>query len=341
MRYEGVSSSAYFGYELDPGRELDGVTLNGTDAGRVIAGGKRKISDSTEVFGENTYDMFGQHRALVSSYGVEYQRNEFLTLSGSVEFGKLEDPTGNLDRRGLTLGLRYKDDKGLSAKARLELRQDRSSSGASDVTAVLFGGSVAYQVSDAKRWLLSFDFANNAGTNSSVLNGDYGKVVLGYGFRPVDNDRLNVLAKYTYLYDMYGQRIDGTDSPGPRQESHVFSVDATYDLGREWQLGGKLGVRLSNSAPDGITPLARNDAGLVVLNARYHLNYQWDALIEGRYLAARQAGLAEFGVTTSLYRQVGQNTMLGVGYNFGSVSDDLTDLSNQSANVFVNLIAKF
>jgi hypothetical protein len=266
-----------------------------------------------------------------------------MTLSGGFEFGQLQDPAGDLDRRAVTLGLQYQDEAGLSAKARLELRQDRGGAGnaSRDVDSVLLAGNIAYQVNDAKRWLLSFDLANNSGTASSVLNGQYAKVVLGYGYRPVENDRLNVLARYTYLYDLYGQRIDGAVTAGPRQKSHVFSIDATYDLNHNWQLGGKLGLRLSESAPDGTTPLARNDAGLLVLNARYHLNYQWDALLEGRYLTARPAGLDDFGVVATLYRQMGQHTMLGVGYNFGKVSDDLTDLSTQKQNLFLNLVAKF
>lgn len=121
----------------------------------------------------------------------------------------------------------------------------------------------------------------------------------------------------------------------------MFSIDATYDLGTKWQIGGKLGYRLSQSAPDATTALAQNDAGLVVLNARYHLNRKWDALLEARHLFATQAGLSNTGAVATLYRQFGQHMMLGVGYDFGAVSDDLTDLTDTRQGVFVNLIAKF
>ena len=178
-------------------------------------------------------------------------------------------------------------------------------------------------------------------TGSSILSGTYAKATLGYAFRPVDNDRLNLLARYTYLYDMYGQRIDGVDSPGPRQKSHVFSIDATYDLNDRWELGGKLGFRLSDSAPNAVVPLARNDAGLVVVNARYNLTYQWDALLEARYLTATQAGLSDFGTLVTVSRQIGENFQLGLGYNFNAASDDLTDLSRNRSGLFLDLVAKF
>ena len=174
-----------------------------------------------------------------------------------------------------------------------------------------------------------------------MQSGEYAKAVLGYAFRPVDNDRLNLLASYTYLYDMYGQKIDGADDPGPRQQSHVFSIDATYDLNAQWTLGGKLGFRISQSSPDATLPLVGNDAGLAVLNARYHLTHDWDLLLEGRYFEARQSGITETGILATAYRHFGPNIMLGLGYNFGNISDDLTDLTINDQGVFLNLITQF
>lgn len=348
INYENASNSAYLGYTLDPGREVDGVALTGRDSGKFVAGGKRQINDSTEVFGENTYDMFGRRKSLVSSYGVKYQSSKFLTLTGGFELGRVRGAStigasDDLDRRAFSLGLQYQDDGGLSAKARLELRQDRGTAAgaARNSDSVLISGNLTYEVSAVARWLATVDAANTDTDGSSVLSGDYAKATIGYAFRPVDNDRLNLLAKYTFVYDMYGQRVDNTDETGPRQKTHVFSIDAIYDIGQKWQIGGKLGYRLSQSAPDGVVALAKNDAALAVINARYHLNTKWDVLLEGRYLVARQAGVSEFGALATVYRQVGNNLMLGVGYDFGAVSDDLTDLTASRQGVFLNLIAKY
>ncbi len=344
VSYERAGSNAYFGYTLDPGRELDGVALNGRDEGQFVLGGRRAVSDAVTVFGENTYDMFGRRTALTSTYGVEYKANALLALSGGVEVGRVADPVaGDFDRTGLSFGAAYDDDAGLTAKARLELRRDRGlQSGLDrDADTLVFTGNFAYAVDDARRWIGTVDLADTDADTSSTLSGEFAKLTLGYAYRPVNDDRLNVLARYTYLYDMYGQRVDGTDTPGPRQRSHVFSVDATYDVGPRWTLGGKLGFRLGETSPDDATPLQRNDAALVVVNARYHLTFQWDLLVEGRYLTARQAGLDEVGVLATAYRQFGQNFMLGVGYNFGTFSDDLTDLTTDDQGIFLNVIAQF
>lgn len=344
VSYENEGSTAYFGYTLNPGRELDGVTLNGRDKGQFVLGGRRPVGDAVTVFGENTYDMFGRRTSLTSTYGVEYKATSFLALSGGIEVGRVQDPTeGDFDRQGLSFGASYANETGLSAKARLELRRDRGVQSGTDRDAdtLLFTGNMTYEVDPARRWLATVDIAQTNTDTSTTLTGDYAKATLGYAYRPVNDDRWNILARYTYLSDMYGQKVDGTDKSGPRQKSHVFSIDATYEANARWTLGAKLGYRLGESAPDDVTPLQQNDAMLAVLNARYHLTSKWDVLVEGRYLSARQAGIDEFGVLGTVYRHVGDNFMVGVGYNFGQFSDDLTDLTTDDAGIFLNVIAQF
>jgi len=336
-------TSAYFGYELVPSREFSGVSLSGRDRGQFVAGGKRQITSDTEIFAENTYDIFGNHRSLTSSYGVSHRRSDFLTYDGSIEFGKINDPAGDFDRTAISLGMRYQDEAGLSAKARLELRQDRGTlpSGRADADTILLTAAMRYKIDDERRLVFNLDAADTDTRNNSVLSGEYVEASLGYAYRPILDDKLNLLFKYTYLYDMYGQNIDGLDEPGPRQESHVISLDASYDLNQQWTLGGKLGARFSQSAPNAAVALAKNNAWLGVVNARYHVTHKWDVLLEGRYLEAEQAGISEFGLLGAAYRHVGNNVKVGVGYNFGTFSDDLTDLTYDDKGLFINLVAKF
>lgn len=63
--------------------------------------------------------------------------------------------------------------------------------------------------------------------------------------------------------------------------------------------------------------------------------------VEGRAFKAVDAGFTETGVLAAAYRNLGDNAQVGVGYNFGTFSDDLTDLTLDEDGVFVNLVAKF
>lgn len=340
----GTDGSAYFGYTLDPGRTFNGVTLAGNDRGKFIVGGSRRLSQAVDVYAENTYDLFGEHRSLTSTYGINYARSEFLRYSASMEVGRIDDSVnGDFDRTALSLGVRYENQKGVTGAARLEYRRDRGvyNNTNRDGDTIALTSTLRYKIDEERRLLFSFDGTYTDTDGSSIPDGRYAELTLGYAYRPIDNDRLNLLFKYTYLHDLYGQEIDGTNDAGARQKSHVLSLDASYDLNRHWTLGGKVGGRWSKSSPDANTAFQDNDAWLVVANARYHLTHKWDVLVEARALRAEQAGTTQYGLLGAAYRHIGNNYKVGVGYNLGTFSDDLTDLTFDDKGLFVNLIAKF
>ena len=69
--------------------------------------------------------------------------------------------------------------------------------------------------------------------------------------------------------------------------------------------------------------------------------HDWDVLLEVRGLGLEQAATRDVGVLGAVYKNLGNNLKVGVGYNFGQFSDDLTDLTYDDRGAFVNLIAKF
>lgn len=338
------NDSLYFGYELDQDRDLNDTSLTGRDKGQFVAGGRRQITSSVSTFAENTYDLFGDRRTLASSYGVDYAPDDFLTYTTTVEIGRVQDESdGNFDRKALSFGVNYQDDERLTARGRLEYRRDRGTTAGTnrDADTLIVKATARYKIDEEKRLSFNLDAASTQTDQSSVLDGDLVDASVGYAYRPIENDRLNLLLKYRFVYDMYGQRVNGTDDPGPRQKSHVFSVDAEYDVNRFWTVGGKLGFRLSDTSPNATTPFSQNDAWLVVANARLHVVHNWDALVEVRALGAEQAGTTNYGLLAAVYRQMGNNLSVGVGYNFGRFSDDLTDLVQDDQGLFLNIVAKF
>ncbi|MGC1427742.1 MAG: hypothetical protein WA822_04075 [Albidovulum sp.] len=340
---DGAGTTRYAGYELEPGRLRTGTTLQGDDRGRFVMGGARDINERVSVFGENSYDVFGQNRTLTSAYGLTYTPNEVLSYTTAIEYGTVNDALSNsFDRTAVSLGAIYKDES-LSASGRIEYRTEKGLRSGNPLNAdtFLFAADARYKINESQRLIFSLDAATTQTNQSSILNGDYGDVVFGYAYRPVVHDRLNVLARYRYLHDLYGQRLDDADKDGQRQKSHVISIDASYDLDPHWTLGGKLGYRISETAADQASPFVQNDAYLAAISARYHIVHNWDAMVELRKFDAIQTGVSEFGAVGTVYRHFGNNFKLGIGYNFGSFSDDLTDLTHDDKGAFVNLIAKF
>jgi hypothetical protein len=113
--------------------------------------------------------------------------------------------------------------------------------------------------------LFSLDAAETTPVETSLLNGTLVDAQIGYAVRPVTNERLNVLASYRYLYDMFGQEIDGVASTGPVQESHVADLQISYDLNREWTLGANVGIGYNfSSFADDLTDPTQDDHGLFI-----------------------------------------------------------------------------
>ncbi|SEW26144.1 hypothetical protein SAMN04488515_1904 [Cognatiyoonia koreensis] len=337
------NNATYFGYELDPGRAIDAGVSSGDNGGKYILGGRRQISDDVAFVGENIYDIFGTSRSLTSAYGVTYTATDFVTYEAALEFGQVEDSVnGDFDRQALSFGVRY-EDEAVTGRARVEFRQEEASNGSTrdDLDAIYFSSDLRYKIDEEQRLVFSLDAARTDTAETSLLNGSLADASIGYAYRPIMDERLNVLARYRYLYDMFGQQIEGVAGSGPVQESHVFSIEGNYDLNTQWTLGAKVGGRFTESADEKGDDLVANDAWLAVVNARYNMVHNWDVLVEGRYFEAVDAEFTETGVLAAVYRHFGNNAKVGVGYNFGNISDDLTDLTQDEQGIFVNVIAKF
>ena len=140
------------------------------------------------------------------------------------------------------------------------------------------------------------------------------------------------------------ERVGTTPASGanfvetPRQRAHIFNIDASYDLNNHWTLGGKIGGRLSEQ--DNGSGFVSNNAVLGVLNLRYHVVHKWDALIEFRQLRAEDLG-TDSGFLAAVYRHVGNNAKIGIGYNFSQFSDDLADVTYDDEGIFLNIVGKF
>lgn len=374
----------YIGYRLDPGRAFDldrSYDLIGTDRGEIVAGVKHRLGDEVSVYSEDSYDMFGSRRSLNQTYGVIYTPDTLWTVNASFEAGLIEDdgvyavldddgkPTGtyeyreNIDRKAVSVSVGYNnEDEGITGRVRGEARFDDSDDNTRDQNTYLLAAGLSLKTTPDWRMIANFegvwsDAGNcDAGTDAcrrSFRDGDYVEASLGYAYRPVDNDRLNALFKYTYLYDLPGSdqvsAVTG-DQYGPLQRSHIMSADFTYDLLPWLSVGAKYGFRIGQvryrerSAGGGAafeTEWQRSSAHLGILRADLHIVKNWDALVEGRVLSMPDQGTVDYGALLAVYRHVGENFKVGVGYNFGAFSDDLRDQTLDDMGAFLNVVGKF
>ena len=81
-----------------------------------------------------------------------------------------------------------------------------------------------------------------------------------------------------------------------------------------------------------------NSAHLFVVRTDWRFLKNWETVAEGRVLEMPDLDERRSGALLGVYRYLGENLKVGVGYNFTDFSDDLTDLSYDHHGVFFNLV---
>ncbi len=356
LSYEPTADDRYYvGYRLDAFRDISSsfpYSLQGEDLGTIIIGAKKSFGDEWATHGEDNFDLFGLRRAITQTYGVTYTPSPEWAIDASTEIGRVYDNTidpitllknNNLNRQAASLSVAYKTETGFDAKLKGEARFDGSDDGTSEIMAYLLQAGFGAKMSKDWRSLGKLDVVI-ADATEDTRDGEYVDGTFGFAYRPAESDRFNALLKYNYVFDNPGASqvgVDGTTS-SPAQSSSIFSVDASYDVMQNLNIGGKYGFRMGETKDRTVgADWEDSSAHLAILRADVHIVKEWDAVLEGRVLWSPTVGTSDLGVLAALYRQFGDNFKAGAGYNFGTFSDDLRDLTHDDQGVFLNVIGKF
>ncbi|MEQ1867552.1 MAG: flagellar motor protein MotB, partial [Micropepsaceae bacterium] len=341
----GDGSEAYVGYSLlaertQTGLEPANIFTRG-NRGTLTAGSRHRFNSAISVYGENGMG-FGVSPSTMWRFGAKYDPNERLSFTGSLENGQIDDATTGLFKRtAVTVGAGYTT-KGLQLGSSVEARFEDGTGRKQEI--FLVRNTASMQLNPDWRALARFNFAVANDDLVSVRAADYIEGVARFAYRPVLNERLNVLARYSYFRDLgpIGQVTAGGETGSPKQVSQVVSIDANYDLTQAFTIGAKYGYRQGRvSITRTSNTFVSSNTHLGVLRADWRPVREWDVVAEGRYLTNDIAGDSRTGALVAVYRHVNDNVKVGVGYSFSDFSDDLTDQSYSSRGVFVNLVSKF
>ncbi|MRR33089.1 flagellar motor protein MotB [bacterium] len=335
-------TTLYLTYALENDRSDNGVQAN---KGTMTSGFRTRYSDSASVYGEERYTHGDVPTGLLHTYGVELAPTDRLTLGAKVDFGTLRDnlTAAKTERTAVGVNAGYGFDK-LKLNSAVEFRMDDAEqldTTTARLTTWLLKNNLKYQMTPSWRLIGKFNYSQSSSSRGQFDDGSYTEAVVGSAYRPVDNDRVNALFKYTFFYNRppAGQIVGLGTTAGVLQRSHILSADVMYDLTSWVTLGGKYAYRLGQVSMDRVNPeYFDSSAHLFVLRTDWHFLQHWDALLECRLLDLPDAHDRRAGVLLGVYRQMGNHVKVGAGYNFSDFSDDLTDMSYRHQGLFVNIV---
>jgi lipopolysaccharide assembly outer membrane protein LptD (OstA) len=152
-------------------------------------------------------------------------------------------------------------------------------------TTWLFRNNFKYQVTPDWRVVGKLNHSMSDSSQGQFYDGGYTESVIGYGYRPIFNDRLDALAKYTYFYNVptMGQTTLQGMAAQFIQKSHIASLDFTYELTSKLSLGGKYAYRVGQASLDREDPqFFDNKAQLYIVRADWRFLRHWAGVIEAR-----------------------------------------------------------
>jgi len=333
-------TNLYLNYLLDSDRGDNGIA---TRRGQLVSGVRSRWNDHTSVYVEERYQHGDQPTGLTQAYGVDYAPDDHWSYGLSLENGELTDKNnGSVGHFAVGSRIGYSGE-GIRYGGALEYRKDDSD--LEKRTVWLMRNNLSTRVDPNWRAIARLDFAVGDSSRGSVYDGNFTEASLGYAYRPVNNDRLNALVKYTYLSDLPPPEQVSTatgSTVGFAQRSNVLAFDTLYDLTPRWSVGGKYAYRIGELRPsrDNSADWFTSTGQLMVVRADWHVVHKWDLTLEGRRRDEFTAQDSRSGSLVGIYRHVGQHLKLGVGYNFTDFSDDLTDMSYDSRGAFINIVGK-
>jgi len=314
--------------------------------GTLVSGMKERLSDSSTVFVEERYQDIDSASGLTHATGVTLTPDDRWNFGVNAEVGTLVDSQTDAETKRKAGGIRvgYGHDK-IQFSTGVEYRDDDTQQ---PVTATytnlktwLFRNNFKYQIAPDWRLIGKLDHSMSDNSQGQFYDGGFTDAVIGYGYRPVASDRLDVLAKYTYFYNVptAGQVTPQDTAAQFIQKSHIASLDVTYDLTQQWSVGGKYAYRLGEASLERVNPQFFNNAAeLYILRLDWHFHQEWEGMIEGRALEMPDLKETRSGMLVAIYRHFSKHVKAGLGYNFTNFSEDLTDMSYKSHGIFMNVV---
>ncbi len=299
-------------------------------------GQRKSVSDQLKVYSEHQFTHETIQSGVGHTFGLDYQVSKELVANASVQTARLDKvETGLTDRDAFSVGLNYKEDA-TDASTRLEFRRDKGSE--EDTEQWVTTNKVNYRLSPSLRLQGKFNYSETKDQRGNTRDAKFTEAALGFALRPINHDRLNILGRLTYLYDLQplSQSIE------PDEKSLIASLETSYQLDQKWEIGGKLAHKEGEVRSDrDAGTWSRNDATLAAARVRYHMTKNWDAMAQYHWMNSDESKDMQHGAMISVDRHIGKNLKVGIGYNFTDFDDDLSSNDGTAEGWFINLVGKY
>ena len=326
--------TVYGGYTYSTDRSGYDPLFNDRQNSGWTLGQRWRLSSQVNVFNESQFIKAPNESGLAHTFGMDFYPGVGWTLGFTLQQANLERAIGSVDRNAVSVSAgRTSNDTQWQSK--LEWRRD---TGAERRDQWVTTNNFTHKVNESFRIAARFNYSKTEDELLATAGAKFIEGNFGFAWRPFDSTKWALLGKYTYLYDVSSLPQIGDNVAFYDQRSQVLSLEGIYKPNQHWEYAAKLmrregEVRFGRLAGQWADSGATFAAGQV----RYGFADRWHALGEYRWLGVEDGGDRQ-GALLGIDRDLGKNLRIGVGYNFTTFSDDLTDFDYDHQGWFLNLV---
>ena len=323
----------------------------------TVVGTKFSPTSKIELYSEKQYQSRSKEYETSDVYGVRYKPNRNHNFEISYSKGQVKKTISGLtrstkdinDRSVWTLGYGF-ENANLEYRSKVEYRKEE---GDTNLKQWVTTNRLKTSQKGDWSWMGQFDYAKTSGLNSSDKTlTDFTEAAIGFAYRPIKHDRFNLFGKVTFVsgldpedqFNKSDSAFNGRttlDNDDYEQRSLVYSLEGVYEFSPKFEMAFKAAHRKGELRYRGESEWFSSGATLYAARGNYKVNDKWQAQLEYRHLSVDTAKDSKAGWVTSLYRTLGTNAKVGIGYNWTDYNDDLTRLNYNSQGWFLNLVGKW
>ncbi|WP_094751845.1 hypothetical protein [Psychromonas sp. CD1] len=313
----------------------------------ITFGQRVTLTQTLDFYQENQFTRERNGKGELSSFGFDYDFNDDVAIGIAYQEGNIEyndDPlntiTGQVYRQAISFNISMDLDT-ITLKNKIEYRLDDKQSSNEKIKQWVTTNSYTQHLTEEYTLFAKFNYSKAVNNIKDVLLERFIESSVGFAYRPIYNDKLNLLAHYTYLvdFDNLYRDVDYSD-----EKSHIIETEAIYSWDANWDLGTKYAYKDKYEAyqrESSSTVDVNSHIYLVGLSASYRIMKDWDVSGEYHWKVDTINNELEQGALVSFNKYISANFKIGVGYNFSAFDDNLTNDDDYDAQgVFINLIGK-
>ncbi len=331
----GDHRTLYAGYTW-ASADADDPLFGRRDPSGLTVGQRWRLNSRWNLFNESQFLKERSGSGLAHSVGFDVYPGDGWTYGALLQSAQLESGVGTTDRDAISVS-GGRSSRDTTWRTKLEWRRD---SGAENRRQWVTTNQLLHRINE--EWRIAAR-VNHSDTDDRVNpRGDarFTEANIGFAYRPVANDRVNVLGRYTYLNDLSGlgqETLAGVD-----QRSRILSVEGIVRLAPRWEAVAKVAQRNGEArSTRNAGPWFDTTATLLAGQLRYETVYGWDAMGEYRWLGVDEDDSTRQGWLLGVDRHVGEHFRVGVGYNFTDFSDDLRRVDFDHRGWFLNVSGSY